>query len=499
MNLMTALKNENNFTLTENGGVTAKSTMSKVYDMFALGGAYRQRTNEDILNLFTSAFKEDKLLAMKCLFYLRDVRGGQGERRFFRVAMKYLANKEPDLVKALIDLIPEYGRWDDLYEIFDTPVENYAARLMYDQIAKDLKTENPSLLAKWLKSENTSSAESRRLAAKTRQHFNMSPERYRKMLSSLRKKINIVESKMSSNDWKSIEYDKIPSKASANYSKAFDRHDHKRFSEFVSNDKQKVNTSTLYPYEIVCKARSFYGGNNVERDFINKLWENYRNSNKYEFNSLVVVDTSASMTWGTSSAKPIDVATSLGIYAAEKLTGPFAGHYISFSRNPRLVEVTGCDFVTKVKQIVSADLCENTDIEKTFDMILQTCVKYDLKQKDLPKSIIVISDMEFDTATRCGYKYGTDMDVINKKWALFGYETPNLVFWNVNARNDRIPMTEKEGVTFVSGCSPVIFDMVMKGKTGFDLMIDTLDSERYKPISLAMYGLYYKAIHFTNE
>jgi hypothetical protein len=189
--------------------------------------------------------------------------------------------------------------------------------------------------------------------------------------------------------------------------------------------------------------------------------------------------------WGTDASAPINVAISIGLYAAERARGPFHGHYISFSSRPQLIETRGIDFVDKVKRIWETNLCENTNIEATFDMLLKTALRSNCKQEDLPKTIVVVSDMEFDSAR--GY-YGrhednsTLMENISRKWEQAGYRMPNLVFWNVEARQDNIPMKAKNGITFVSGFSPVLFEQIMKGKTGYDLMMDKLNSARYECI-----------------
>ena len=223
--LLNAMKQVDNVTLTENGGVTYKSTMNGLMDLFALGGAYRKRSDEDIIFLFKRAFEEDMTYALRCLFYLRDVRGGQGERRFFRVITKWLAKNHTEAMRRNLKYVPEFGRWDDLYVFVDTPLEKDAFDLMYHQLALDVSCKTPSLLAKWLKSENTSSAKSRALGAKTRKAFCVTPRQYRKTLSVLRNRIKVVERLMSENRWDEIEFDKIPSKAGLIYRNAFARHD----------------------------------------------------------------------------------------------------------------------------------------------------------------------------------------------------------------------------------------------------------------------------------
>lgn len=508
---LNGLTNSANYTLTENGAVTHTTTRSDLLDMFAMGAAMRKRSDEDVILMFRKAFAENPTYALKCLFYIRDVRGGQGERRFFRVCMRDLAVQNTEAALRNLRHVPEFGRWDDLYVFVGTPLEAAALNFMKEQLALDIQCKTPSLLAKWLKSENTSSAESRRLANITRKAMGMNHKQYRKVLSTLRARINVLERLMSENRWDEIEFDKIPSKAGMIYKNAFARHDIEReksakdvqtYAEFAKDTTKKVNAKTLYPYECVEEAAKIMGSthwggrhtniNDTNRLMTNKYWDNLTDYfNGASLNALAVVDTSSSM-WGT----PVYVATSLGMYCAEKCNGPFAGHYVSFSRNPRLVKVEGVDFCDKVDRIIRTDLCENTDIEKTFDMLLDTAIRNRCSQADLPQNIIIISDMEFDAARGAGrtynwatrqYEYNdtnvdTLMERIAKKWAAAGYQMPHLIFWNVDARQNNIPMLGNGPISYVSGFSPSIFQTIMTGKTGYELMMEKLDSERYAVI-----------------
>lgn len=507
--LINAMTKETNYKFTENGGLAHKSTLSAVYDMFAFGGAYRTRSDADVILLFKNAYEEDRLYALKCLFYLRDVRGGQGERRFWRVCAKWLANAHPDDVRVNFDCVPLFGRWDDLYTFVGTPVEKDAFKLMKHQLALDVQCKTPSLLAKWLKSENTSSPESRLLGNKTRSYFNMTHQQYRKTLSVLRKRINVLERLMSANEWDKIEFDKIPSKAGFIYRNAFARHDVERmknenvksYADFAKDTTTKVNAKDLYPYEVVAKAYNFtyhnhyswYGRKEIplddtERLMINKYWDNLTDYfNGANLNALAMVDTSGSM-WGTDAAAPINVAISLGLYCAEKAKGPFHGNYISFSRSPQLIKTEGVDFVDKVERIYSTNLCENTNLEAAFNLVLDTAIKNHLTQEDLPGSIIVISDMEIDAARGYYSYYHSDnsntktmMENMRYKWNRAGYQMPKLIYWNVQARQNTV-LDDGSNVSYVSGMSASIFEQIMKSKTGTELMLDKLNNERYSCI-----------------
>ena len=503
---LNAMKNATNFTYTENGALTHKSTGTDLYDMFALGGAMRTRSDEDVILMFQKAYKENPVYAMKCLFYLRDVRGGQGERRFFRTVMKYMAKYNADAIRDMIQHIPEYGRWDDLYVFVDTPLEKDAFEFIKGQLALDVQCKTPSLLGKWLKSENTSSAESRKLAHITKTYMGMTSRQYRKTLSILRARINIVERLMSENRWDEIEFDKIPSRAGLIYKNAFARHDIERekngartYEDFAKDTTTKVNAKALYPYEVVDKAlnrmRRSWGStvalDDTDRLMINKYWDNLADYfNGKTFNGMAIVDTSGSMC-GSEASAPINVAISLGMYCAEKAKGPFQNHFISFESNPHFIEVEGVDFCDKVYRVSRAPWGDSTNIEGAFDMMLDVAIANHCTQDEIPQNLIVISDMEFNycvssNAYRSSWSGGgvndTLFEKMRAKWAAHGYAMPHLVFWNVQARQNNIPMRDEANVSYVSGMSPVIYEMLLSGKTAQDLMYEKLDSERYAPI-----------------
>lgn len=508
---MNGLVDNSNFTLTENGGVTHKTTKSDLLDMFAMGAAMRKRSDEDVILMFRKAYAENPVYALKCLFYIRDVRGGQGERRFFRVVMRDLAKQDTAAVVRNMRHIPEFGRWDDLYVFEGTPAEADAFALIKEQLNLDVTCKAPSLLAKWLKSENTSSRESRRLANITREYLGMTHKQYRKTLAILRERINVLERLMSEGRWDEIEFDKIPSRAGMIYKNAFARHDLERakseknvqtYADFAKDSTTKVNAKALYPYECVAEAMKLFRTgsywtmrdlpklDSTDRLMVNKYWDNLADYfNGATFNGLAVVDTSGSMC-GSEASAPINVAISLGLYCAEKANGPFAGHYVSFASRPQLIATEGVDFVDKVQRIYKTNLVDNTNIEATFDLLLDTALKTKCSQDDLPQNIIVISDMEFDSATS-GWRSSSNINSRNaetvlegiaRKWAQYGYQMPHLIFWNVQARQNNIPMLGNGPISYVSGFSPSIFETIMSGKTGYELMMEKLNSERYAVI-----------------
>ena len=506
---MNSLTDMTNFTYTENGGVTHKTTKSALLDMFAMGAAMRSRSNEDIILMFKNAYEENPVYALKCLFYIRDIRGGQGERKFFRICMQWLANEHTESASRNLSFVPEFGRWDDMYVFVGTPLERQAFNIMYAQLLLDVQCQTPSLLAKWLKSENTSSYESRHLGKLTRNYFGMTARQYRKTLSVLRNRINVLERLMSENRWDEIEFDKIPSRAGMIYKNAFARHDFERarseknvqtYAEFAQDSTTKVNAKTLYPYECVAEAirvmKCDYWStqsvplDDIQRLMTNKYWDNLTDYfNGSVFNGIAVVDTSGSMT-GILRRKgpaPIDVAISLGLYCAEKNKGPFAGHYISFASKPKLIKTEGVDFCDKVARIYKTNLCDNTNIEAVFNLMLKTIIRNDVKKEDIPQNVIIISDMEFDAAQdyytrRMSDGIETLLEGVAEKWAAYGLELPHLIFWNVDARQNNIPMIGNGRISYVSGFSPSIFETIMSGKTGYELMMEKLNDERYSMI-----------------
>lgn len=351
---------------------------------------------------------------------------------------------------------------------------------------------NSGLIFKWLKSENTSSPESKKLGAMTREHLQLTPRQYRKMLSWGRKKTKVLERLMSTGQWNDIDFSKLPSKAGFKYRNAFAHNDitRERYEAFMKSKTTKVNAKTLFPYEVVKQAIHADCQDELTCNTLEKYWENLADYfNNATFNALAVVDTSGSMCSGAASVAPIDVAISLGMYCAEKANGPFKNHYISFSSKPQLIEIKGVNFVDKVKRIYRTNLCENTNIEATFDLLLNNIVKYDLKEEDIPEYLVIISDMQWDEGTReiRDWRYmpaknpQTLIDQIKEKWESIGVKMPKLIFWNVNAGHPVIPALDGD-YSYISGFSPAIFEQIMTGKTGVELMLEALSSERYKDI-----------------
>lgn len=484
------LKREVNKTYTENGALTNKSTKSHCLDLFATIGALRGAKESEIADRFLRAYAEDPDLAMKTLFFARDVRGGLGERRVFRTILSWLSVHEPASVRRNLPFVAEYGRYDDLLALMDTPCEDDAMTLIREQLGKDLEALEAngevSLLAKWLPSVNASNRVTVKNAKKIAVALGMNDATYRKTLSALRAHIKIIENNLRERDY-AFDYARQPSKALFRYRQAFLRNDTARYLAFLDKAQEHpalLNAGTLTPYDVIAPVldpeRREIG--EKERRAMDATWkalEDYACAD----NSLAVVDGSGSMYWGAVKPMPAAVAQSLGIYFAEHNKGAFCGHFITFSENPQLVEVKGRDIVEKVRYCMSFNECANTNLAKTFDLILDTAVKNHVSQEEMPEKLYVISDMEFDCCAEDAET--TNFEYAKKKFAEHGYRLPLIVFWNAASRNRQQPVTKNEqGALLVSGCSPQIFSLVTDHDVPdpYSYMMEVLSSERYKKI-----------------
>ncbi|MCR5599880.1 MAG: DUF2828 family protein [Ruminococcus sp.] len=490
--MLNFLKKESNMTYTENGGTAYRSTESFCLDMFFKAGAMRNSTAEEIANVVTRAYAENPDKTMKIIFFARDARGGLGERRFFRCAVSALVKIAPKAVEKNIPLFAEYGRFDDLCVLLGTPLENAAAKEVKAQLDKDIAAMNAkgqvSLLAKWLPSVNASSKDTRRKGRRMAALLGMNEPAYRKTLSSLRRYTDILENRLRERDY-TFDYEVQPSCAMFKYRRAFIRNDNERYMGYlnnVHNGTAKLNADRLFPYDIV---RAAMAGNispeeNMSLDAAWKSLPDLRASKRE--NAIAVIDGSGSMTCGCGGIRPIDAALSLGIYFAEHNRGAFANHFITFSNTPRLVEIKGDNIVKKVRYCRTFNEVANTNLEAVFLLILNTARKHRVSREDMPSKLYIISDMQFDYCV-----VGGNNDVLfkamRKLYQKYGYDLPEIIFWNVNARCDAMPVTRSEtGAALVSGYSPSIFDMVMSGECSPETVMNAiLFSERYAGITVA--------------
>ncbi len=485
--MLNELKNECNMATTENGAVTYTSTGSLCLDLFSAIGALRGAEEAEIVNRFIRAYTENPDTAMKILFFARDIRGGLGERKVFRIILNYLANYKSSSVIKNLHLIGEYGRYDDLICLLGTPCENAAVQLIKTQLENDIKNMNNnqpvSLLAKWLPSANTSNRNTVANAKRLICLLGIREPEYRKTLTALRAYIKIIENNLRKKDY-SFNYCTVASKARFKYRRAFERNDTQRYNDFlcaVEKGKAKMHTDTLMPYEII---RPFFDGKALtkqERRDIDITWNNLPDFGNDE-NAIAVIDGSGSMYFG-ANPQPILIAMSLGIYFAEHNSGEFKNHFITFSHNPRLVEIKGNDIVEKLTFCKTYNEVANTNIQKVFELILKTAIKNKLPQEDMPKTLYFITDMEFDCCTINANL--TNFEYAKKIFNDAGYALPKVVFWNVESRNCQQPVKMNEqGVALVSGCTPKLFEMVTGGKLSpYEYMLEIINHDRYKNIA----------------
>lgn len=470
MSFLDELKKTTNKTVTENGAVTNASSLDPVLDFFSQAGSMRGRSG-DAVKLFQRAYATDPLMALRALFYLRDIRGGQGERELFRACLPQVSL--PILLKN-IPHIPEFGRYDDLFSLNVGLVAKFIKKQIEADEAAMTEGKSVSLLAKWMPSENTSSDKTRKLALKLAKELGLSPAKYRKKVVALRKYIKLLEQRMSTNQWAEVDYEKTPSQALRKHVKAFKRHDEERFNQYMSDvesGEKKINTSTLYTYEVFDMVKQ------GEDRVADAMWANlpdYTNGN----NALVVADVSGSM-----AGRPVSISVSLALYFAERNQGAFNGYFMTFSDSPQLHRVMGSTLTQKLACIENAEWGMNTNLEAAFEAILSAARKAKAEANEIPKVLYIISDMEFDRCVHDGDQ--TNLENAKQKFEEAGYTLPHVVFWNVESRNNQTPATMHDSnVTLISGASQSTFRYAVEGKTPIESMNDILNSERYAVINI---------------
>lgn len=484
MDFSEVMREESKWTKTENGADVKNTTDSALLDMFATIGSMRSRSEDEIIQKFELAFQEDPLGAMRCLFYARDIRGGLGERRVFRVLLPYTAEKHTNELGKNLRLVPEFGRFDDFYSLIGTPLEDKMWECVKGQLSLDIidmqDNEPCSLLAKWLKKADASSPNTRKLGIYTAKKLGMSVYDYKRLCVKLRKHIDVVEQRMSAKQWETINYSAVPSRAMMNYREAFARHDEERFNEYlnkVHSGEQKINSATLYPYDIVEKI--LY--HNEDSKVLEAQWDNLPDYVDSDVNTVVMADVSGSM-----SGRPMATSIGLAMYFAEKNKGVYHNLFMTFSGNPQFVAVKGNTITEKIRFISKANWQMNTDLEKALLKILGVAIENHCSQEEMPKSLIIISDMEIDWCTNQKHRENF-YDYVSRAYEEHGYNIPNVVFWNVNSRHD-VFLADKyrKGVQLVSGQSASTFKNLVGcvDKTPIEMMYSVLNSERYQAIQI---------------
>lgn len=463
---------DNQIERTENGMKARKSAASSLVDLFFKIGASR---GQDIIPSFVAALVEDEDVAVRIALWARDIRGGSGERKLFRDVLNYLEVHNPELALRVIKKVPEVGRFDDLL-VFQTETLRNAA---FDMIQNAL-SQKDGLCAKWMPRKGD-------IAVKLREYLGMTPKQYRKTLVNLTK---VVETQMCSNDWDNINFSHVPSVASSRYKKAFNRHTTK-YAEYVAalvkgdNPEVKVNAGAVYPYDILKGLNGYYydriSYNTTELNHIIKQWEALPNCDG-DAKILPMVDVSGSMTCsagGKGSVSCLDVAVSLGLYISEKNTGDFKDLFLTFSGTPELLHLKG-NIVDRSMQMVKSNWAMNTNLHSAMNKILSVAKKGNVSQEDMPEMLLILSDMQADM---CLMYDDSSMEMIERKFQTAGYKIPNIVFWNINAR-DNVPVKyNKNRVALVSGFSPAIMKAVLSSDTEQftpqAIMLKAVMNERY--------------------
>lgn len=491
MNFVEAAKNESTMKFTENGASAYNTTENNLLDLFGTIGALRNRNPQDVCYKFEAAFNEDPLLATKMMFYAGNIRGGLGERETFRTILRWMARTYPSIVLKNLPLIAHYNRFDSLFELIGSNIEEDMWKYIYSTLKEDCarmhQGKTISLLAKWMPSENASSYKTKQLARYAARQLGMTERIYRKTLSSLRKYMNVTERIMSNNEWETIVYSQVPSYAMNKYRAAFNRHDGERFSKYISNvssGKEKINSGVLFPYNLIHNYMVDYRWWGIAvKEFdpvVEEQWKNLPNYINEGENIIVMADVSGSM-----AGRPIETSVGLAIYFAERNKGAFHGMYMTFTDKPHFIFLKdNMSLNNKIAQVLRTDVGYSTNLERAFNKVLTTAIENKIKEEDMPKAIVVISDMEIDSFF--DEKYNWDfIKSMSKRFNQYGYKLPKIILWNVEARNDTF-LSKSDEVLFVSGQSASSFKAVLTGLNGggIELMLNTLNDPMYDRVSI---------------
>lgn len=480
MNFADVLRKQGMFTRTENGAVALNTTGDACLDLYSTIGSLREAEENRIETLFSEAYGENPLFATKILFYARDIRGGLGERKTFRTLLRFAADHYPEAIRLNLDLIGVFGRYDDLYALIGTRLEEEMWAAMKAQFEEDLQNLHAgnaiSLLTKWIKTADASSKETRRLGILTAERLGYSVYHFKRIVRSMRKQIDIVETHMSKGEWDQIQYSAVPSRAMKVYRNAFLKHDKEGFEQFltsVEKGEEKINADVLYPYDIVMP---YINKQQMDRT-LEAQWKALPNYVKERSNVLIMADTSGSMTWPNN--RPLATAIGLAIYFAERNTGAYHNLFMTFSKEASIIHMKGSNLYQKVLYTLNAPWGMNTNLEVAFERVLEIAIKANVPQDEMPKAILVISDMEIDF---CGNRDWSFYDKMAEMFAENGYVIPNIIFWNVNSRHDVFHADKnRKGVQLASGQSVTTFKHVLENLdcNPVEAMEKVINSERY--------------------
>lgn len=458
-------------TVTTNGMAALDHTGNALTDLFfAIGSA---RNNQDgIAVQFAKAFGLDPLTATKILFWSRDVREGAGERQTFRNLLNQLEQTQQSVVIKNIHLIPHFGRWDDLFSLKSNACRQAAFCLIADTLTN--QSDGFQLCAKWTPRKGKDAVE-------LRNFMKLSPKAYRKMLVH---STNVVETAMCAQDWTKINYEQVPSIAAKQYANAFGKHDPQGYSTYkdaLVKGEAKINASAIFPHDIVHSVRR--GDAVIAQAQWNAL-PNYLGDDYI----LPVVDVSGSMDCPIGSGSSVtcmSAAIALGLYVANKQKGAFHNVFCTFSAEPQLINLAGESLVGHIDQMESSDWGMNTNLEAVFNLVLRKAIENNVPQNEMPKIILIMSDMQFD---QCAVEPNfRAIDMIRHSYNTSGYEVPKVVFWNLNAAYGNAPVSFKEdGTALISGFSPSIMKSVLAAEeiTPWAVMWKTISSDRYNGVKI---------------
>lgn len=471
-------KNElDNLTYGANGMPAYASSLNANLDLFASQGALRGRKDE-FLSYFAKAFQEEPVLAIKNLFLLRDIRGGMGERQLSRDALTYLEKQgKIDLLAKILPYIPVYGRWDDLYVFTDKRLISQAVDMTIIGLTHN---DTKELVAKWLPIRKKNTVAEKKFLSVLRSKMKVSPKELRQIVVSIK---NVIETDLCKNEVSNIELEKVPSLAMVRYRNCL-KAKHSGFEQYVESltkGETKVNAGALYPYDLL-NRRSVL--NTEQHSLINAQWKALPQLMSKQINVLPIIDVSGSMECyaGNSKVECIDIAVSLGIYLAEQNKGDLHNITCSFSDKPRLFSLGNKKTATEKYKAVIKDnnVGYSTDVEKTIKAIIKFGIDNQIKDEDMPKVLLFLSDMNFNEAQNSSDRFTSKkaMKLIKDEFEKNGYTMPNVVYWNLNHNGSFTTKSEAKGFSMASGFSPKILnsfaDLLEGSITPTKIMLETL-------------------------
>lgn len=440
---------------------------------------------------FDAAWSLDPLRTLKFVFYLRDCRGGKGERKLFRSLIRHMRTRGLiDHVIANLQHIPTFGSWKDVSLcFFGTELETNAIKLIADQLKVDKEAEHPSLCAKYSPTEGGAVDKAHHATEKIARELGVSVSRYRKLyLSPLRKKLNIVEQSMCAKKWNEIDYSKVPSIAGSQYKKAFAKHDERQYTEYlqkVQKGEKKMNVGVLMPYQITAS----YNNVSTRDETAEAQWTAFLADRRTKWPAgldiLPLIDVSGSMQNG-KQPPAIDVAVSLGMLVSQlNSSAHYRGKFITFSESPELCAIQGDSLLDQLSSVKSSKWGGSTNLQSAFDLILNIATTFRVPETEMPKILLILSDMQFNEADRTK----TNWEVIESKYVAAGYQRPTIIFWNLNGNSVDfpVPSADTPNCILLSGFNDAILYSIMDGKmpNPIDIVHTALDNDRYSPINLA--------------